>query len=139
MDAARRPGDGHAARAAAAHVAAHGRPPVPGAARPGDRQWHRRAHRRGTARSSWSTPRGLLCWIELAEDGKPAKLGWPPEGQADGALFRFEDWTTTDGYPWPRRVIQPEQEVVSTTTSLRVDAVLFASCSAARQVARQPA
>lgn len=71
-----------------------------------------------------ATPAGPLCWIELDAEGRPARSGWRPEGKWEGRLFQYEDWTTTDGYPWPRRVLQPEQKWVSTTSVMRVNPVL---------------
>ncbi|MCK6448841.1 MAG: hypothetical protein L6Q99_20800 [Planctomycetes bacterium] len=69
-------------------------------------------------------PDGLLCWLELDEDGRPKRLGWPADAEGDGAVFVYSDWRAFDGWWYPAAVEQPEAGVRSTTTAFTLDAPL---------------
>ncbi len=65
---------------------------------------------------------GVLCWIDLGDDGKPKQLGWQPEGRQLGGLFRFEDWKEANGVAYPGKVVQPDFGMTAVTTSFALDA-----------------
>jgi hypothetical protein len=81
-------------------------------------------------------PRGVQCWIEIGEDGKPARLGYTLPNEKLETVYEYPQWAEAGGFAYPGIVKQLERgsqlETKVFEVEPKVDARLFAHPEAKR-------